>query len=68
MSTCGKLNAWTLGTSGATSGTNDQVQKGDAKPQVVRVRAYQKWEAAGKPKGDGVSFWIEAEQEILQAK
>ena len=35
--------------------------------QAIRVRAYQKWEAAGKPGGDGVSFWIEAEQELSQA-
>jgi hypothetical protein len=51
-----------------TAGTNEQVQRGNAKPQAVRVRAYQKWEAAGKPKGDGVNFWIEAEQELLQVK
>jgi len=54
---------------GVTSGTNEQVQKGKAKSQaVVQLRAYQKWEAAGKPKGDGVNFWLEAEQELLQAK
>jgi hypothetical protein len=36
--------------------------------EAVRVRAYQKWEAAGKPCGDGLSYWLEAEQEMLQAK
>jgi len=48
---------------------------GDCKPngksvteEVVRVCAYQKWEAAGKPGGDGVRFWLEAEQELSQAK
>jgi hypothetical protein len=42
-----------------------QVQKGKAKSQeAVRVHAYQKWEAAGKPNGDGVNFWLEAEQEV----
>jgi hypothetical protein len=31
-------------------------------------RANQKWEAAGNPAGDGVRFWWEAEQEVLQGK
>lgn len=30
----------------------------------IRLRAYLKWEAAGKPCGDGVSFWLEAEKEL----
>jgi hypothetical protein len=42
---------------GVTSGANEQVQKGKTKSQaVVRLRAYQKWEAAGKPKGMGSTF------------
>lgn len=37
--------------------------------EMIRLRAYQKWEAAGKPKGDGVLFWLEAEKELpVQAK
>jgi hypothetical protein len=44
-------------------------ENGNAKSQeVVRGHAYQKWEAAGRPNGDGVNFWLEAEQEVLQAK
>jgi anti-sigma B factor antagonist len=31
----------------------------------IRMRAYQKWEAAGRPDGDGVNFWLEAEREFL---
>jgi hypothetical protein len=31
---------------------------------AIRNRAYQKWEAAGKPGGDGVQFWLEAEREL----
>jgi len=31
----------------------------------IRICAYQKWEAAGKPAGDGVQFWLEAEQELV---
>lgn len=30
----------------------------------VRLCAYRKWERAGKPTGDGVRFWLEAEQEL----
>jgi hypothetical protein len=30
-----------------------------------RFRAYLKWEAAGRPEGDGSRFWLEAEQELL---
>jgi hypothetical protein len=36
--------------------------------ESIRLNAYQRWEAAGNPGGDGVSFWVEAEQELLQAK
>ena len=34
----------------------------------VRLTAYQKWEAAGKPNGDGIKFWFEAERELQSAK
>ena len=34
----------------------------------IRLCAYQKWEAAGKPTGDGVQFWLEAEQELAKGK
>jgi hypothetical protein len=36
--------------------------------EAIRLRAYQRWEAAGKPPGDGVNFWHEAEQELLQGR
>lgn len=32
--------------------------------QKIRLRAYKKWEDAGCPQSDGVSFWLEAESEI----
>jgi hypothetical protein len=32
----------------------------------IRLRAYQLWEASGRPEGDGVFFWFEAEQELRQ--
>ena len=34
----------------------------------IRLCAYCKWEAAGKPGGDGVSFRLEAEKELLQGR
>jgi hypothetical protein len=34
----------------------------------IRRCAYQKWEAAGQPTGDGVQFWLEAEQELMEGK
>jgi hypothetical protein len=44
-------------------------QKQQAMPEeVVRLRAYQKWEAAGGPIGDSLRFWFEAERELSQSK
>ena len=31
---------------------------------IIRIRAYQKWEAAGKPEGQSLRFWLEAEREL----
>jgi hypothetical protein len=30
----------------------------------IRLLAYRKWEAAGRPPGDGVEFWCAAEREL----
>jgi len=30
----------------------------------VQLAAYLKWEVAGKPAGDGIPFWLEAEKEL----
>jgi hypothetical protein len=32
--------------------------------EAIRLCAYRKWEAAGKPGGDGVNFWLEAERQL----
>lgn len=32
--------------------------------ETVRERAYLLWEAAGRPEGDGVEFWLRAEEEL----
>jgi cold shock CspA family protein/ribosome-associated translation inhibitor RaiA len=34
--------------------------------ETIRLRAYERWEAAGRPAGDGVRFWLEAERELMQ--
>lgn len=34
--------------------------------EAIRYRAYLRWEAAGMPDGDGVNFWLQAENELLQ--
>jgi DUF2934 family protein len=34
-------------------------------PDEIRQLAYAKWEAAGKPPGDGSDFWLQAEKELL---
>ncbi len=38
---------------------NGHGSNGDA----IRLAAYLKWEAAGKPECDGTAFWLEAEHE-----
>ena len=30
----------------------------------IQLGAYHKWEAAGRPPGDGVQFWLEAERQV----
>ena len=30
----------------------------------IRARAHAMWEQAGRPDGDGVQFWLEAEKEL----
>ena len=37
-------------------------------PDEIRQLAYAKWEAAGKPPGDGSDFWLQAEKELLDRK
>jgi hypothetical protein len=36
--------------------------------EAIRRCAYRKWKTAGKPNGDGVLFWLEAERELAQTK
>lgn len=32
----------------------------------IRIRAYELWQAAGKPPGDGAEFWLQADTEAAQ--
>ncbi|MDX3976151.1 DUF2934 domain-containing protein [Shinella sp.] len=32
----------------------------------IRNRAYELWQAAGKPPGDGAEYWLQAEAEAAQ--
>jgi hypothetical protein len=36
--------------------------------EAIRQRAYQKWEAAGRPEGNDMKFWLEAERELRGGK
>jgi len=33
----------------------------------IRARAYQLWEAAGRPPGDCTRYWLQAERQLLEA-
>lgn len=35
----------------------------DSRQSAIREIAYGKWELAGRPDGDGVNFWLDAEIE-----
>ena len=35
-----------------------------AQEERVRTRAYELWDAAGRPDGDGQGFWYQAEREL----
>jgi hypothetical protein len=36
--------------------------------EMIRITAYQRWEAAGKPPGEETRFWLEAEQALMNGK
>jgi hypothetical protein len=51
------------------SSLDEPVQNGQpASEEAIRLIAYQKWEAAGKPPGEEARFWLEAEQEAGKGK
>ncbi|GAA4178798.1 hypothetical protein GCM10023069_50820 [Shinella granuli] len=38
----------------------------DNREDRIRRRAYELWQAAGSPRGDGEEFWLQAEAEVAQ--
>ena len=42
------------------------MRTGQHKQQIIREAAYRKWEQAGRPSGEGVEFWLQAEREYQQ--
>jgi len=48
-----------------TDGSSIPATNGQAVPEdAIRLGAYLKWEAAGKPVGDGVKYWLESERDL----
>jgi Protein of unknown function (DUF2934) len=63
------------GSTGPTTTTQTAVASGDkghkaslVSTEDIRLCAYRKWESAGKPTGDAIRFWLEAEVELVQGK
>ena len=52
--------------SGNEEGTDNGNSQSDRTDQIAR-RAYERWQERGCPQGDGLSDWLEAEQEIAAA-
>jgi hypothetical protein len=48
---------------GPQSCESSQYPTGDCEG-AIRVLAHSKWERAGRPSGDGLNFWLEAEREV----
>ncbi|MCA1370933.1 DUF2934 domain-containing protein [Bradyrhizobium sp. BRP14] len=38
------------------------------KEELIRKRAYELWERAGRPEGDGLKYWFQAAEEVQSAK
>lgn len=38
----------------------------DNREDRIRRRAYELWQAAGSPRGDGAEFWLQAEAEVAK--
>ncbi len=43
---------------------NSKIDEGKLN-HMIRERAYHIWESKGKPQGQDVNFWVQAEKEIL---
>ena len=56
------------GDQGSSMECQSQEQFMDASEEAIRELAYQKWEEAGCPSGDGFDFWLEAEQAVMMGR
>jgi hypothetical protein len=52
----------------ATIGDEQERSTPSSTAEAIRLFAYRKWESAGKPSGDGIEFWLEAEHELASAQ
>lgn len=81
QSECGKEKTMSARTAKVSKATTAKPTEKEAGPssslmpvhqhpswEEIRLHAYQNWEAAGKPSGDGVNFWLAAEQALLEKK
>ena len=53
--------------SGSLAVNQRATRRKQASEEDIRLCAYRKWENAGRPPGDGVQFWLAAQQELEQA-
>lgn len=53
---------------GAHTENQSQSQFMDSHEEAIRELAYQKWEEARCPSGDGFDFWLEAEQTVMDGR
>ena len=54
-------------TSSATSASAIAIER-VVSADEIRLHAYLKWETAGKPAGDGIPYWLDAENELAAEK
>jgi len=47
-----------------SQGPDDAFLKKEHREQAVRERAYELWEAAGRPHGRDLDHWLSAEQQV----
>jgi len=68
ISVAGKGKAEMAGASAKDVSSSPSPWKRDVSEDEVRLRAYLRWEAAGRPEGISIRFWQEAEEELRQEK
>jgi hypothetical protein len=59
---------WANTTPPGATATNKTGRLEPISEQEIRLRAYRKWESAGRPNGDDVQFWLAAQHELEEAR